>query len=99
MPSSPMLSPMTKIVSIGARANVAAVPVDAPAHVDPVQWHQSIGYARQVCARFFRDGATPADAMRAFGLAVKAGDPAEWGRAVGTIAHAICAEPRRRMAA
>lgn len=28
-------------------------------HINPVQWHQAVGYARQACARFFRDGSTP----------------------------------------
>ncbi len=39
-----------------------------PDHINPIQWHQANSIARQSCARFFRDGGTPADAMRAFGL-------------------------------
>ena len=37
-------------------------------HVNPLQWHQAVGIARQSCARFFRDGGAPADALLAFGL-------------------------------
>ena len=33
----------------------------SPRYINPVQWQQSIGYARQACARLFRDGGTPAD--------------------------------------
>ena len=39
-----------------------------PRHVNSVQWEQAIGYARQACARIFRDGGTPATALGAFGL-------------------------------
>ena len=70
---------------------------ETPAHVDPVQWYQAIGHARQVCARFFRDGATPTDALQAFGLASRA-EPTEWSRAVTAVAHAMCAAPRRMAA-
>ena len=41
----------------------------SPSYINPVQWQQSVGYARQACARIFRDGGNPADAVRAFGLA------------------------------
>ncbi len=41
----------------------------SPHHVNPLQWHQAVGVARQSCARFFRDGGTPADALGAFGVA------------------------------
>ena len=36
----------------------------SPRHINSVQWQQAIGYARQVCARMFRDGGTPAEAWR-----------------------------------
>ena len=52
-------------------------------HVNPLQWHQAVGIARQSCARFFRDGGAPADALLAFGLS------AERARCAGL-------EPRRR---
>jgi len=56
-----------------------------PNHVNPVQWQQSVGYARNVCARVFRDGGRPADALAAFGLtAVDA--PQDWSVVVDRIA-------------
>ena len=39
-----------------------------PRHINAVQWEQAIGYARQACARIFRDGGSPATALGAFGL-------------------------------
>lgn len=67
-------------------------------HVNPMQWHQSIGIARQACARFFRDGGSPADAMRAFGCSTEHVRGADWTKAVEAIAHVLCAKPTRRAA-
>ena len=69
-----------------------------PAYVNPMQWNQSVGYARQVCARVFRDGGRPQDALVAFGLeAGRAGDKdlRDWSRTVEMIAEAMCAQPER----
>lgn len=70
-----------------------------PEHINPLHWHQSIGFARQACARVFRDGGTPADALRAFGLATE-GDAAKatWERTVERVAEYLCAQPQRRAA-
>lgn len=68
----------------------------SPRHISPVQWEQSIGYARTVCARMFRDGGTPAAALAAFGL--EAAHGADWRSAVDRIAQHLCA-PQQRMAA
>lgn len=63
---------------------------------NPVQWQQSLSYARQACARVFRDGGAPGDALATFGLsAVEATD---WSTAVEAIAEALCAVPERRAA-
>ena len=64
-----------------------------PNHINSVQWTQAIGYSRQACARVFRDGGSPADALAAFGL--DAGDIAasEWSRAVDLIATSLCQRP------
>jgi hypothetical protein len=62
-------------------------------HMDAAQMDHATGIARQVCARVFRDGGTPADAMEVFGIAhvdVHAG----WRDAVDTIARALAATPR-----
>jgi len=69
---------------------------NAPRSINPAHWHQSVGYARQACARVFRDGGSPADAVAAFG--VKAEGSLDWGRAVEMIADALCARPMKRAA-
>ena len=33
------------------------------------EWQHATGLARQICARVFRDGGAPADALEAFGMA------------------------------
>ncbi len=67
-------------------------------HINALHWHQSQGVARQTCARFFRDGLKPADAMRAFGLEVADVDGSDWSRAVEQIANVLTAAPQRRVA-
>jgi len=68
-----------------------------PRHINPLQWSQAIGYARQACARIFRDGGGPADALGAFGLSTPAAD-ADWSIAVDRIAQVLCAPPQRKAA-
>jgi hypothetical protein len=67
-----------------------------PDHINPVQWHHSLGYARQVCARIFRDGGTPRDAIKALGLT--APSDADWSKAVELIAEVLCTRPLRKAA-
>jgi hypothetical protein len=67
-----------------------------PDHVNPLQWHQCVGYARQACARIFRDGGGPRDALRVFNIST--GAAADWSQAVELIAQALCA-PRLSRAA
>jgi len=66
--------------------------------INPQQWNHAISVARQSCARVFRDGGAPADALEAFGLA---GDNAvsDWSAAVEMIAQALCTQPAERAAA
>lgn len=66
-------------------------------HINPIQWNQATGVARQSCARFFRDGGTPADAMRAFGVRDGIAG-ADWVKAVEAIAQVLCSAPERRAA-
>ncbi len=68
----------------------------APRSISPAHWHQSVGYARQACARVFRDGGSPADAIAAFGA--EAAGALDWGRAGEVIADALCARPVKRVA-
>jgi hypothetical protein len=69
----------------------------SPQHINPLQWHQAVDYARQVCARIFRDGGTPAEALSAFGV-VAAGPDVCWSVAVDRIAQALCAPALRKAA-
>ena len=62
-----------------------------PRHVRPRQWRQAVDVARETCARFFRDGRSPADAMRAFGFAPSGA--ADWAQAVNLLAELHCATP------
>lgn len=68
-----------------------------PDHVNPIQWHQAQAVSRQTCARVFRDGGTPTDALAAFGLA--ANENMTWEKAVDSIAAELCAHPITRAAA
>ena len=68
-----------------------------PRHINPLQWNQAIGYARAVCARIFRDGGSPAEALRAFGLSAPEA-AADCSIAVDRIALALCAPPMRKAA-
>jgi hypothetical protein len=68
-----------------------------PHRHNPLQWIEAVGYARQACARIFRDGGKPADALAAFGL-VPAGYNPDWSVAVDRIAALLCT-PRLRRAA
>jgi hypothetical protein len=67
-----------------------------PDHLSPIQWHQAIAVSRQECARIFRDGGTPQDALIAFGLNPE--DRASWERVVDQIAGELCAHPVMRAA-
>ena len=70
----------------------------SPAHCDPAQWHQAMGLARQACARIFRDGGCPTDAIGAFGIAAAQPKSIDWSKAVGLIAETLCSAPLRRAA-
>jgi hypothetical protein len=65
-------------------------------HISSAQWEHAIGYARQMCARIFRDGGTPCAALKAFGLNVT--DQADWSTAVDRIALALCTWRQRKAA-
>jgi len=69
-----------------------------PQHVNPLQWHQAIGFARQSCARIFRDGGAPADALEAFGIS-QPREEAGWDKAVELVAERLCRQQPMRQAA
>lgn len=81
-----------------SRVDIQETKPMTPDHINPLHWNQSLGLARQSCARIFRDGGAPADAMRAFGLATEAVTSADWGKAVDAIAEVLCQTPDRRVA-
>lgn len=65
-----------------------------PQHINPLQWNEAVAHARQACARVFRNGGAPKDALAAFGLGKDtiAGD--DWSKAVDLIARAHCGSMR-----
>lgn len=69
-----------------------------PSHVNPIQWQQSVGLARQICARVFRDGGSAGDALAAFGLAPTS--DLSWDKAVDLMAAELTRQsmPSRRAA-
>ena len=69
-----------------------------PDHVNPIQWHQAQSVSRQTCARVFRDGGTPREALAAFGLKPAAEEFVSWEKAVDQIAAELCAHPIARAA-
>jgi hypothetical protein len=66
-----------------------------PQHINPLQWNEAVAHARQACARVFRNGGAPRDALASFGLGndVSAGD--DWSKAVDTIARTMCSTIRQ----
>jgi hypothetical protein len=69
-----------------------------PQFSNPAQWQQNVGLARTACARIFRDGGTPADALRVFGLD-PAHAPKDWAVIVDRVAAALSAPAAARKAA
>jgi hypothetical protein len=59
--------------------------------INPQQKAHAIELARQACARVFRDGGAPIDALEAFGIATDAA-VSDWREAVELIASALCAQ-------
>lgn len=69
-----------------------------PHNVNPAQWQQNVGFAREACAQVFRDGGTPADAMKAFNLDA-AGEALDWSIVVDRVAHSLAqARPLKKAA-
>jgi len=64
--------------------------------INPLQWHSALGVARQICARIFRDGGSPADAVAAFGLSSP--ESMSWSKAVEIIAERLCLRDLRKAA-
>ncbi|RUP00141.1 hypothetical protein [Hyphomicrobium sp.] len=67
-----------------------------PEHLSPIQWHQAVAVSREQCAKIFRDGGAPRDALVAFGLRPE--DGANWERVVDLVAAELCAHPIKQAA-
>ena len=67
-------------------------------HINPIQWQQAVGLARQTSASVFRDGGTPLDALTAFGLTAGEENNVSWEKAIDHIAAELCAHPIARAA-
>lgn len=59
--------------------------------INPQQKAHATDLARQACARVFRDGGAPIDALEAFGIATDAA-VSDWREAVELIATALCTQ-------
>jgi hypothetical protein len=70
----------------------------APPHVNALQWHHAQSIARQTCARVFRDGGQPADALQAFDVKLTETHRLGWSRAVELITEALCQMPLQQAA-
>ncbi|MGD9668795.1 MAG: hypothetical protein AB7U75_07005 [Hyphomicrobiaceae bacterium] len=72
----------------------------SPEYINPLQWNEAMGIARQSCARVFRDGGSPVDALKAFGFGRQADRMVDlsWDKAVAYLAEALCSRPVRRAA-
>ena len=69
-----------------------------PHHVLPLEWSEAQGIARQACARIFRDGGRPIDALVMFGIPRNRGGSADWSNVVDRIAEHLCAMQAKRAA-
>jgi len=69
-----------------------------PGHISSPHWEHAVSIARQACARIFRDGGEPIDALIAFGVSRQTSETADWSRAVDLIAQSLCSQPSRRAA-
>jgi hypothetical protein len=69
-----------------------------PAHINALQRHHAQSIARQTCARVFRDGGQPADALQTFNLKLTETQKLGWGRAVELITDSLCQLPLKQAA-
>ncbi len=68
-----------------------------PRHVRPQQWQVAMDFARDTCARHYIRGCSPADTVRAYGLATSSA--ATWAHAVNLIAELHCMAAARQQVA
>jgi hypothetical protein len=67
--------------------------VPSPGHINALQWDHAQSIARQTCARIFREGGQPEDALQEFDLKSSQTSKLGWGRAVELITESMCQLP------
>ena len=61
----------------------------SPVNINAIEWAQANDRARHICARVFRDGGAPIDALTFHGVRSDC-DAHDWGKAVELLAEAFC---------
>ncbi|MEZ5926368.1 MAG: hypothetical protein R3D57_18515 [Hyphomicrobiaceae bacterium] len=63
--------------------------MQCPANINPVQWSQAVGLARQAAARVYREGGGPREAALSFGVKVAKTQDLSWDRAIEMMAERV----------
>jgi hypothetical protein len=64
--------------------------MQCPANINPVQWSQAVGLARQAAARVYRNGGSARDAAGSLGVKLAKETDLCWDRAVEMMAERVC---------
>lgn len=64
--------------------------MQCPANINPVQWSQAVGLARQAAARVYREGGSAREAAESFGVKVGKAQDFSWDRAIEMMAERVC---------
>ncbi len=64
--------------------------MQCPANINPVQWSQAVGLARQAAARVYREGGSAREAAESFGVKITKPDGLSWDRAIEMMAERVC---------
>lgn len=66
-----------------------------PDYVNPIEWELALSMARSICADVFREGGTPKDALRTYGVRQTLTHP-NWQTAIDIIAYSNCSSGTAR---
>lgn len=64
--------------------------MQCPANINPVQWSQAVGLARQAAARVYRNGGSAREAAESLGVRVTSETELTWDRAIEAMAERVC---------
>jgi hypothetical protein len=64
--------------------------MQCPANINPVQWSQAVGLARQAAARVYRNGGSAREAAESFGVRLENAPETSWDRAIEMMAERVC---------